>query len=123
MEIVIIFLTYFIVTFLGTWKFLAFVKDKKWDVKSARILLAVFVGLAGFLILSVSVYFIDGEINPNKASLTLILGTVMVFITIIICFSMLIWWLDGDSRYYNQCVCYHIFSRITRGFIGKLQEI
>lgn len=84
MEIVIVFLSYFVITFAGTWRFLSFVKDKKWDVKSARILLAIFVGLAGFLILSISVYFIDGKIDPNKASLTLILGTVMVFATIII---------------------------------------
>lgn len=82
MEVVIIFLIYLLVSFVATWRFVPLIKEKQWDIKSARILLAVFIGIAGFLILSLSVYFIDGQINPNKASLTMILGTIMVFITI-----------------------------------------
>ena len=80
METIIIFIVYLLFTFIATWNLVPFIKKMQWDVKSARVLLAAFVGIIGLLILALIVYFLDPTASKNVYSLTLIFGTIMVII-------------------------------------------
>jgi len=86
MSTVILFITYILVSVIFTWKFVDFIKDKQWDIKSARILLAIFVSIIGLLLLSIRVAILGGieEGEKNVVSLTLILGTVIIIIIVLL---------------------------------------
>ncbi|MGB3751134.1 MAG: hypothetical protein WA945_06160 [Arcobacteraceae bacterium] len=84
MSTVILFITYILVSMIFTWKYVDFIKEKQWDIKSARVLLAIFISIIGLLLLSVRVAILGGieEGEKNVISLTLILGTVIIFIIV-----------------------------------------
>ena len=86
MSTVILFITYILVSTIFTWKFVDFIKDKQWDIKSARILLAIFVTIIGLLLLSIRVAILGGieEGEKNIVSLTLILGTLIIVIIVLL---------------------------------------
>ena len=86
MSTVILFITYILVSVIFTWKFVDFIKDKQWDIKSARILLAIFVSIIGLLLLSIRVAILGGieEGEKNVVSLTLILGTVIIIVIVLL---------------------------------------
>ena len=86
MSTVILFITYILVSTVFTWKFVDFIKDKQWDIKSARILLAIFVTIIGLLLLSIRVAILGGieEGEKNVVSLTLILGTLIIVIIVLL---------------------------------------
>jgi len=84
MSTVILFITYILVSMIFTWKYVDFIKEKQWDIKSARVLLAIFISIIGLLLLSIRVAILGGieEGEKNVISLTLILGTVIIFIIV-----------------------------------------
>jgi hypothetical protein len=86
MSTVILFITYILVSVIFTWKFVDFIKDKQWDIKSAKILLAIFVAIIGLLLLSIRVAILGGieEGEKNVVSLTLILGTVIIIVIVLL---------------------------------------
>mgnify|MGYP005991547631 CR=1 FL=1 len=86
MSTVILFITYILVSMIFTWKFVDFIKDKQWDIKSARILLAIFVSIIGLLLLSIRVAILGGieEGEKNVVSLTLILGTLIIVVIVLL---------------------------------------
>ena len=86
MSTVILFITYILVSTIFTWKYVDFIKQKQWDIKSARLLLGIFIGIIGLLLLSIRVAFLGGieEGNRNEINLTLILGTVIMIVIILL---------------------------------------
>lgn len=86
MSTVILFITYILVSMIFTWKYVDFIKDKQWDIKSARILLAIFVTIIGLLLLSIRVAILGGieEGEKNVVSLTLILGTLIIVVIVLL---------------------------------------
>jgi len=86
MSTVILFITYILISMIFTWKYVDFIKDKQWDIKSARTLLAIFVTIIGLLLLSVRVSILGGieEGEKNVVSLTLILGTVIIVVIVLL---------------------------------------
>ena len=86
MSTVILFITYILVSMIFTWKYVDFIKDKQWDIKSARILLAIFVTIIGLLLLAIRVAILGGieEGEKNVVSLTLILGTVIIVVIVLL---------------------------------------
>jgi len=86
MSTVILFITYILVSMIFTWKFVDFIKQKQWDIKSAQLLLAIFVTIIGLLLLSIRVAILGGieEGEKNVVSLTLILGTVIIVIIVLL---------------------------------------
>jgi hypothetical protein len=69
-----------------TWKYVDFIKQKQWDIKSARLLLAIFIAIIGLLLLSIRVAFLGGieEGEKNVISLTLILGAVIIVVIVLL---------------------------------------
>jgi uncharacterized membrane protein YidH (DUF202 family) len=69
-----------------TWKFVDFIKQKQWDIKSARLLLGIFVAIIGLLLLAIRVAILGGieEGEKNVVSLTLILGTVIIVVIVLL---------------------------------------
>jgi hypothetical protein len=69
-----------------TWKYVDFIKQKQWDIKSARLLLAIFVAIIGLLLLSIRVAILGGieDGEKNVVSLTLILGTVIIVVIVLL---------------------------------------
>jgi len=86
MSTVILFITYILVSMIFTWKYVDFIKRKQWDIKSARLLLAIFVTIIGLLLLSIRVAILGGIENGEKnvVSLTLILGTVIIIVIVLL---------------------------------------
>jgi len=86
MSTVILFITYILVSMIFTWKYVDFIKDKQWDIKSARTLLAIFVTIIGLLLLAVRVSILGGieEGEKNVVSLTLILGTLIIVVIVLL---------------------------------------
>jgi len=86
MSTVILFITYILVSMIFTWKFVDFIKQKQWDIKSARILLAIFISIIGLLLLSIRVAILGGieDGEKNVVSLTLILGTLIIFVIVLL---------------------------------------
>jgi hypothetical protein len=86
MSTVILFITYILVSMIFTWKFVDFIKQKQWDIKSARLLLAIFIAIIGLLLLSIRVAILGGieEGEKNIVSLTLILGTVIIIVIVLL---------------------------------------
>lgn len=86
MSTVILFITYILVSMIFTWKFVDFIKQKQWDIKSARLLLGIFIMIIGLLLLSVRVAILGGieEGEKNVVSLTLILGTVIIIVIVLL---------------------------------------
>jgi hypothetical protein len=86
MSTVILFITYILVSMIFTWKFVDFLKRKQWDIKSARVLLAIFITIIGLLLLSIRVAILGGieEGEKNVVSLTLILGTVIIIVIVLL---------------------------------------
>jgi hypothetical protein len=69
-----------------TWKYVDFIKQKQWDIKSAKILLAIFIAIIGLLLLSIRVAFLGGieEGEKNVINLTLILGAVIIIVIVLL---------------------------------------
>lgn len=86
MSTVILFITYILVSMIFTWNFVDFIKQKQWDIKSARILLAIFITIIGLLLLSIRVAILGGieEGEKNVVSLTLILGTLIIVVIVLL---------------------------------------
>ena len=86
MSTVILFITYILVSMIFTWKYVDFIKDKQWDIRSARTLLAIFVTIIGLLLLAIRVAILGGieEGEKNVVSLTLILGTVIIIVIVLL---------------------------------------
>jgi len=86
MSTVILFITYILVSMMFTWKYVDFIKQKQWDIKSARLLLAIFVTIIGLLLLSVRVAILGGieDGEKNVVTLTLILGTVIIVLIVLL---------------------------------------
>jgi len=86
MSTVILFITYILVSVIFTWKFVDFIKVKQWDIKSARLLLAIFIAVIGLLLLSIRVAILGGieEGEKNVVSLTLILGTLIIIVIVLL---------------------------------------
>jgi len=86
MSTVILFITYILVSMIFTWKFVDFIKGKQWDIRSAKILLAIFIAIIGLLLLSIRVAILGGieDGEKNVVSLTLILGTVIIVVIVLL---------------------------------------
>lgn len=86
MSTVILFISYILISMIFTWKFVDFIKDKQWDIKSSKILLAIFITIIGLLLLSIRVAILGGiEDGPrNEVSLTLILGAVIIVLIMVL---------------------------------------
>lgn len=86
MSTVILFITYILVSMVFTWKYVDFIKQKQWDIKSAKILLAIFIAIIGLLLLSIRVAFLGGieEGEKNVINLTLILGAVIIIVIVLL---------------------------------------
>jgi len=86
MSTVILFIIYILVSMMFTWKYVDFIKQKQWDIKSARLLLAIFITIIGLLLLSIRVAILGGieEGEKNVVSLTLILGTVIIIVIVLL---------------------------------------
>lgn len=86
MSTVILFITYILVSMIFTWKFVDFIKQKQWDIKSARLLLAIFITIIGLLLLSIRVAILGGieEGEKNVIGLTLILGVVIIVVIVLL---------------------------------------
>ena len=86
MTTVILFILYILISMVFTWKFVDFIKIKQWDIKSAKILLALFITIIGFLLVSIRVIILGGieEGSRNEINLTLILGAVIIFIIMLL---------------------------------------
>lgn len=86
MSTVILFITYILVSMIFTWKFVDFIKRRQWDIKSAKILLAIFITIIGLLLLSIRVAILGGiEEGPrNEVNLTLILGAVIIVVIMLL---------------------------------------
>ena len=99
METVILFILYILISMLFTWKFVDFIKGKQWDIKSARVLLGIFVAIIGLLLLSVRVAFLGGieEGEKNVINLTLILGSVIILVIVIL--SLIVMHLVRKMKY------------------------
>jgi len=69
-----------------TWKFVDFIKQKQWDIKSARLLLAIFIAIIGLLLLSIRVAILGGieDGDKNVINLTLILGTLIIILIVLL---------------------------------------
>ena len=91
MVTVILFISYILISMLFTWKYVDFIKVKQWDIKSARILLGIFIAIIGLLLLSVRVAFLGGieEGEKNVINLTLILGSVIILVIVILSLSVM----------------------------------
>jgi len=91
MSTVILFITYILVSMIFTWKFVDFIKRKQWDIKSARLLLAIFIGIIGLLLLAVRVAILGGieDGEKNVVSLTLILGIVIIVIIVLLSLAVM----------------------------------
>lgn len=83
---VILFISYILISMLFTWKFVDFIKLKQWDIRSARMLLGIFIAIIGLLLLSVRVAFLGGieEGEKNVINLTLILGSVIIIVIVLL---------------------------------------
>lgn len=86
MSTVILFITYILISMIFTWKYVDFIKDKQWDIKSARTLLAIFVTIIGLLLLAIRVAILGGieDGEKNVVSLTLILGTIIIVVIVLL---------------------------------------
>lgn len=86
MSTVILFITYILVSMIFTWKFVDFIKQKQWDIKSARLLLAIFITIIGLLLLSIRVAILGGieEGEQHVVGLTLILGVVIIVVIVLL---------------------------------------
>lgn len=86
MSTVILFISYILISIIFTWKFVDFIKKRQWDIKSAKILLAIFITIIGLLLLSIRVAILGGiEDGPrNEVNLTLILGAVIIVIIMLL---------------------------------------
>jgi len=86
MSTVILFITYILISMIFTWKFVDFIKGKQWDIRSAKILLAIFIAIIGLLLLSIRVAILGGieDGEKNVVSLTLILGSVIILLIVLL---------------------------------------
>lgn len=86
MSTVILFILYILISMVFTWKFVDFIKIKQWDIKSARTLLAIFITIIGFLLVSIRVIILGGieEGSRNEINLTLILGSIIIFVIMLL---------------------------------------
>ena len=86
MSTVILFILYILISMVFTWKFVDFIKIKQWDIKSAKILLAIFITIIGFLLVSIRVIILGGieEGSRNEINLTLILGSIIIFVIMLL---------------------------------------
>lgn len=91
MVTVILFISYILISMLFTWKYVDFIKIKQWDIKSARTLLGIFIAIIGLLLLSIRVAFLGGieEGEKNVINLTLILGSVIILVIVILSLSVM----------------------------------
>jgi hypothetical protein len=82
-----------------TWKYVDFIKQKQWDIKSAKILLAIFIAIIGLLLLSIRVAFLGGieEGEKNVINLTLILGAVIIIVIVLL--SLAVMYLVRKMKY------------------------
>ncbi|MBN2782314.1 MAG: hypothetical protein JXQ66_03635 [Campylobacterales bacterium] len=84
MNTVILFISYILISMVFTWKFVDFIKSRQWDIKSARLLLGIFIFIIGLLLLSVRVAILGGidnyEAYKNEIALTLIFGVIIMFV-------------------------------------------
>ena len=99
MSTVILFITYILVSMVFTWKYVDFIKQKQWDIKSAKILLAIFIAIIGLLLLSIRVAFLGGieEGEKNVINLTLILGAVIIIVIVLL--SLAVMYLVRKMKY------------------------
>lgn len=83
---VILFIAYILISMIFTWKYVDFIKQKQWDIKSARLLLAIFIAIVGLLLLSIRVAFLGGieDGEKNVINLTLILGAVIIIVIVLL---------------------------------------
>lgn len=86
MSTVILFISYILISMIFTWKYVDFIKEKQWDIKSARTLLAIFIAIIGLLLLSVRVAFLGGieDGEKNVINLTLILGATIILVIVLL---------------------------------------
>lgn len=86
MSTVILFISYILISMIFTWKYVDFIKDKQWDIKSARTLLGIFIAIIGLLLLSVRVAFLGGieDGEKNVINLTLILGATIILVIVLL---------------------------------------
>lgn len=86
MSTVILFILYILISMVFTWKFVDFIKIKQWDIKSAKTLLAIFIIIIGFLLVSIRVIILGGieEGSRNEINLTLILGSIIIFVIMLL---------------------------------------
>ena len=91
MSTVILFITYILISMIFTWKYVDFIKQKQWDIKSARILLAIFIAIIGLLLLSIRVAILGGieEGEKNVVNLTLILGTLIIVVIVLLSLAVM----------------------------------
>jgi len=99
MSTVILFITYILVSMMFTWKYVDFIKQKQWDIKSARMLLAIFITIIGLLLLSVRVAILGGieDGEKNVVGLTLILGTLIIIVIVLL--SIYVMYLVRKMKY------------------------
>ncbi|RXJ91203.1 hypothetical protein CRV01_02680 [Arcobacter sp. CECT 8983] len=99
MSTVILFISYILISMIFTWKYVDFIKEKQWDIKSARILLAIFIAIIGLLLLSVRVAFLGGieDGEKNVINLTLILGATIILIIVLL--SLIVMHLVRKMKY------------------------
>ncbi|WP_419765378.1 MAG: hypothetical protein ACNI28_02805 [Arcobacter sp.] len=91
MSTVILFITYILISMIFTWKYVDFIKQKQWDIKSARILLAIFIAIIGLLLLSIRVAILGGieDGEKNVVNLTLILGTLIILVIVLLSLAVM----------------------------------
>ncbi len=99
MSTVILFILYILISMVFTWKFVDFIKIKQWDIKSAKILLAIFITIIGFLLVSIRVIILGGieEGSRNEINLTLILGAIIIFVIMLL--SLFVMYLVRKMKY------------------------
>lgn len=99
MSTVILFISYILISMIFTWKYVDFIKDKQWDIKSAKALLAIFIAIIGLLLLAVRVAFLGGieEGDKNVINLTLILGAVIILVIVVL--SLIVMHLVRKMKY------------------------
>ncbi|WP_417328483.1 hypothetical protein [Halarcobacter sp.] len=99
MSTVILFISYILISMIFTWKYVDFIKEKQWDIKSARTLLAIFIAIIGLLLLSVRVAFLGGieDGEKNVINLTLILGATIILIIVLL--SLIVMHLVRKMKY------------------------
>ena len=91
MVTVILFISYILISMVFTWKYVDFIKVKQWDIKSARVLLGIFVAIIGLLLLSIRVAFLGGieDGEKNVINLTLILGSVIILVIVLLSITVM----------------------------------